>query len=65
MHKETKKPEVSGRSVDANRDLDMSTPERDYEQSKVDATLAWEKATRDVWNSVEKARPGDVNGKGR
>lgn len=65
MHKATKKPTASGKATDANRDPDMSTPDRDYEKSKVDETLAWEKATRDVWNCMEKVRPGDADGESR
>lgn len=38
---------------------------RDYEKSKGNATLSWDKAkhaTRDAWNRVEKALPGDADG---
>ena len=39
--------------------------QRDYEKSKGSSTLAWDKArlaTRDAWDRVEKARPGNGNG---
>ena len=42
--------------------------QRDYERSKGNSSLAWEKAkyaTRDAWNRVEKALPGDADGDGR
>jgi hypothetical protein len=42
--------------------------QRDYEKSKGNGTLIWDKAkhaTRDAWNRVEKALPGDANGNGR
>lgn len=41
---------------------------RDYEKSKGQANLTWDKAkhaTRDAWNRVEKALPGDSDGDGR
>jgi uncharacterized protein YcfJ len=42
--------------------------QRDYEKSRVTSGLTWEKAkraTRDAWNRVEKALPGDADGDGR
>jgi uncharacterized protein YcfJ len=42
--------------------------QRAYEKSNGDATLTWDKAkhaTRDAWNRVEKALPGDADGDGR
>jgi len=42
--------------------------ERDYEASRGDSTLSWEKAksaTRDAWNRVERVLPGDSDGDGR
>lgn len=42
--------------------------QRNYEASKGSSTLAWDKAkhaTRDAWNRVEKALPGDADGDGR
>ncbi len=42
--------------------------QRNYERSKGNSTLAWDKAklaTRDAWNRVEKAMPGDADGDGR
>jgi len=41
---------------------------RDYEKSKGNSNLTWDKArsaTRDAWNRVEKALPGDADGDGR
>lgn len=40
---------------------------KEYEQSKGSSSLAWDKArhaTRDAWNRLEKARPGDADGDG-
>lgn len=45
-----------------------SNLQRDYEKSKGNSTLTWDKArkaTRDAWNRVEMALPGDANGDGR
>jgi hypothetical protein len=42
--------------------------QRDYEKSKGNSNLAWDKAkhaTRDAWHRVEKALPGDADGDGR
>jgi hypothetical protein len=42
--------------------------QRDYDKSKGNATLAWDKAkhaTRDAWHRVEKVLPGDADGDGR
>jgi len=42
--------------------------QRDYEKAKGSSTLTWEKArnaTRDAWNRVEMALPGDADGVGR
>ena len=42
--------------------------QREYESSRGTATLAWENArhaTRDAWNRVERALPGDADGDGR
>ena len=42
--------------------------QRNYEKSKGNSTLAWDKAkhaTRDAWNRVERAVPGDADGDGR
>jgi len=41
---------------------------RDYEKSKGNANLTWDKAkhaTRDAWNRFETALPGDADGDGR
>lgn len=45
-----------------------SNLQRDYETSKGKSALSWDKAknaTRDAWNRVEKALPGDSDGDGR
>ena len=42
--------------------------QRDYEKSKGNSNLTWDKAkhaTRDAWHRVEKALPGDADGDGR
>jgi len=42
--------------------------ERDYEKTRGTVGLTWDKAksaTRDAWNRVEKALPGDADGDGR
>jgi len=42
--------------------------QRDYERSKGNSSLTWEKAkraTRDAWHRVEEALPGDADGDGR
>ncbi len=42
--------------------------QRDYEKSKGNSNLPWDKAkhaTRDAWHRVEKALPGDADGDGR
>lgn len=42
--------------------------QRNYEKSKGNSTLSWDKArnaTRDAWNRVEMALPGDADGDGR
>lgn len=42
--------------------------QRDYDKSKGNSTLNWDKAknaSRDAWNRVEKALPGDADGDGR
>jgi hypothetical protein len=42
--------------------------QRNYEKSRENSVLAWEKAkhaTRDAWQRVSKTVPGDVEGKGR
>ena len=42
--------------------------QRDYEKSKGNSNLSWDKAkhaTRDAWHRVEKALPGDADGDGR
>jgi hypothetical protein len=42
--------------------------QRDYEKSNGNAPLSWDKAkhaTRDAWNRVERALPGDADGDGR
>jgi hypothetical protein len=42
--------------------------QRDYEKSRGNSTLPWDKAkyaTRDAWHRVEKAFPGDRNGEKR
>jgi len=42
--------------------------QRDYDQSKGNSNLTWDKAkhaTRDAWHRVEKALPGDADGDGR
>ena len=42
--------------------------QRDYERSKGNSNLAWDKAkhaTRDAWHRVERALPGDADGDGR
>ena len=42
--------------------------QRDYEKARGTAGLSWDKArnaTRDAWNRLEKALPGDADGDGR
>ena len=62
---ETNNPEAPGTGTDANGDPNLSTPGRYNEKPKADASLTWQKATRDAWNCLEKARPSDGDGNSR
>jgi hypothetical protein len=53
-----------GRSYD-EVEMDLK---RDYEKSRGDSDLSWERAkyaTRDAWHRVERTLPGDADGDGR
>lgn len=59
-----------GRYYEAGKTYDEVEPhlQRDYETNRGRSSLGWEKAkhaTRDAWNKVERAIPGDIDKDGR